>query len=181
MEKKKKIIYCSFNQDLSCVSISLENRIIIFNCEDLSLLYSYSIFALTLDMNASIIEMLYSSNIIAIVGNNEVENFSPKKVTIWGTDTNNAIMKLSFPYKIDAVKLNKSRYLSNIIRLIISIKDGIHLYNMTNLMFVHSISVNLALTRLAFSPSSEKCYLAYSDSVDKGVVNVYAAKNVIAK
>ena len=59
---------------------------------------------------AAIVEMAYSSNIVAVVGAEEKEVFSPRKLTIWTTDSNSSLCDRTFLFKIEAVKLNKSRY-----------------------------------------------------------------------
>ncbi len=57
-------------------------------------------------------EMAYSSNLVAVVGAEEKEDFSPKKLTIWATDSNTSLCERTFLFKIEAVKLNKSRLVS---------------------------------------------------------------------
>ncbi len=54
--------------------------------------------------------MAYTSNILAIVGADEKDDFSPKKLTIWTTDSNTVLCERSFLFKVEAIKLNKSRY-----------------------------------------------------------------------
>ena len=118
--------------------------------------------------------MAYTSNILAVVGVDEKDDFSPKKLTIWTTDSNSVLCERTFLFKIEAVKLNKSR-------LIACLKDKIHIYNMTNVKFLHSIDVKFSLTRLALSPSSDSPYLVYSDNIETGQVTIYDVHNLAVK
>ena len=57
----------------------------------------------------SIVEMLYSTNIIAIVGKRDRYVFVPKRLTIWDTNNETSRMDISFNTPITHVKLNKRR------------------------------------------------------------------------
>jgi len=118
--------------------------------------------------------MAYSSNILAIVGQDENENFSPKKLTIWTTDSDSVLCEREFLFKIEAVRLNKSRLLA-------CLKDKIHIYNMTNMKFLVSVNVSFTLGRLALSPSSDCPYLVYSDSIENGNLVIYDVHALIQK
>jgi len=110
--------------------------------------------------------MAYTSSILAVVGADEKDDFSPKKLTIWITDSNSVLCERTFLFKIEAVKLNKSR-------LIACLKDKIHIYNMANIKFLHSVDVKFSLARLALSPCSDSPYLIYSDNIETGLVTIY--------
>jgi len=109
MDTKTKLTYCSFNQELTCIAIGLENKFLVYDCGDFHLLYSYGSYYFNLDVGVSIVEMVYSSNLIVVVGLIEDELFSPKKATIWATNTSTCLCKLPFISKIEAIKLNRSR------------------------------------------------------------------------
>ncbi len=56
-----------------------------------------------------IVEMLYTTNIIAVVGKNERMLFTPRRLTIWDTNASSSYLEMSFPSPIIAVRLNKHR------------------------------------------------------------------------
>eukprot|EP00826_Nyctotherus_ovalis_P037314 TRINITY_DN3395_c0_g3_i1.p1 TRINITY_DN3395_c0_g3~~TRINITY_DN3395_c0_g3_i1.p1 ORF type:complete len:172 (+),score=22.47 TRINITY_DN3395_c0_g3_i1:194-709(+) len=118
--------------------------------------------------------MVYSSNLVVAVGLAEDELFSPRKATVWATNTSTCLCKLPFSSKVEAIKLNKSR-------LIACVKDGMHIYDMKTLKFIHSLAISNPLVRFALSPATENCYLVYSDNVERGIVTVYDAQNLIIK
>lgn len=165
MEPESNEILCySFNQELNCVAIGMKRSFHLFRCEDFALLYSYT------KEGASIVEMAYTTNIISIVGTPEGTNFSPQKLTIWTADTDVILCERSFLFKIEAVKVNKSR-------MVVCLKDKIHIYNTKNIKFLQEISAKLCLTRMALSPNSENCYLVYCGETE-GTVYVYDAQSL---
>lgn len=94
-----------------------------------------------------IIEMLYSTNLLAIVGadNDNSVLFSPKRLTIWNSNNSSSICEISFPYRVTAVRINKQR-------LVISIKDKIHIYDLKDTRILESIVVkNNLLGRIVLS------------------------------
>ena len=119
----------------------------------------------------SIIEMLYKTNIILLVGLNENANFSPKKITIWTTLKNTVIcISHHFSEKIIVAKINKER-------MIIGEKNRLHVYSTTSMDFLYSYNVaDITLGNLILSRNSEKNnWFCYSSYKDEGMVNVYDA------
>ena len=116
--------------------------------------------------------MLYKTNIIVLVGLEERQNFSPKKITIW-TTLKHTVLCVSnhFTSKIITVKINKQR-------MIIGEKNYLHIYDTNSMDFKYSIMVSdITLGNLILSRNSEKNnYFCYSTSKDEGMVNVYDAK-----
>lgn len=52
--------------------------------------------------------MAFTSNIVALVGAEEKDDFSPRKLTIYTTDTGCVLCERTFLFNIDAVKLNRA-------------------------------------------------------------------------
>lgn len=57
----------------------------------------------------NIVEMLYSTNIIAVVGTNERAIFTPRRLTVWDTNSQTSRADFSFNSPINYVKMNKQR------------------------------------------------------------------------
>ena len=121
----------------------------------------------------SIIEMLYKTNIILLVGLTEYSNFSPKRITIW-TTLKNTVLCIShhFTSKIITAKINKQR-------MIIGEKNYLHIYETTTMNFLYSYVISdITLGNLILSRNSEKNnWFCYSTYKDEGMVNVYDAMN----
>ena len=115
--------------------------------------------------------MLYKTNIIVLVGLEEYQNFSPKRITIW-TTLKNTVLCIShhFTSKIITAKINKQR-------MIIDEKNYLHIYATNSMNFLYSIMVpDITLGNLILSRNSEKNnWFCYSTSKDEGMINVYDA------
>jgi len=82
-----------------------------------------------------IIEMLFSTNLLAIVGmGDDPTIFSRKRLTIWNSNNYAAICEISFPSKVNAVKFNKQR-------LVVCLKDNIHIYDLKDMRVLQSLDI----------------------------------------
>ena len=117
----------------------------------------------------NIIEMLYKTNIVLLVGLTDFGEFSPKKVTIW-TTSKNLVLCSSFPFttKITVAKINK-------VRMIIGERNFLHIYSTGDMKVLHTFEISdISLGKLVLSGNSDKnVWLCFSTSKDEGVVKVY--------
>lgn len=113
--------------------------------------------------------MLYTTNLILLVGLTEFGDFSPKKITIWSTNQN-VVLCSSYPFSsnINIAKINK-------LRMIIGERNFLHIYSTGDMKILHTIDVEIVtLGKLALSPNSEKNnWVCFSSSNDEGTVKVY--------
>ena len=113
--------------------------------------------------------MMYTSNLVVLVGKEEHGDFSPKKVTIWST-SHNVVLCSSFAFsaEINIAKINK-------LRMIVGERNFLHIYSTGDMKILHTIDVGpVTLGRLVLSPNSDKNnWVCFSSKNDEGVVNVY--------
>jgi WD40 repeat protein len=113
--------------------------------------------------------MLYTTNLILLVGLAEFGDFSPRKVTIWST-SQNVVLCSSWPFlsKINIAKINKKR-------MIIGERNFLHIYTTGDMKIMITIDVGtVTLGKLVLSANSEKNnFVCYSSSSDEGMVKVY--------
>ena len=57
-----------------------------------------------------LVEMLYSTNIVAVVGKNERAVFTPRRLTLWDTNASCSRLDIAFNSNILMVKMNKKKY-----------------------------------------------------------------------
>jgi autophagy-related protein 18 len=142
----------------------------IFSTDPFQLFYESSINYIKIECGPiSIVEMLYTTNLIVLVGLADFGDFSPKRVTVWSTSQNIVLCSSSpFISKINMAKINKAR-------MIIGERNFIHIYATGNMKILHTIDVGIVnLGKLVLSPSSDKNnYVCYSSSIDEGIVKVY--------
>jgi autophagy-related protein 18 len=94
------------------------------------------------DGNVSIIEMLFSTSLVALV-------LSPRHLVIQNTKRASIICELTFPHAILAVRLNRKR-------LAVVLEQSIYLYDIANMSLIHTIETSPNPGAIcALSPSSE--------------------------
>jgi len=112
--------------------------------------------------------MLYSTNLVLLVGHSDFGDFSPRRVTIWSTNDNNVICSSwPFTHKISLAKLNKKR-------LLVLERNVLHFYSTDDMKMLHSIEVgSLTPNKITLSPNERNNFLCFSSSQDEGIVKIY--------
>ncbi|SSD58249.1 related to Autophagy-related protein 18 [Saccharomycodes ludwigii] len=148
--------YVNFNQTGSCISVGTSSGVKVFSCDPFGKFYSDE--SETLGKNGyGIVEMLFSTSLLAVVGLGEDISLSPRRLRLLNTKRDTVICEITFPTSILSIKMNKSR-------LVILLTSQIYIYDITNMRLLHTIetsSPNLA-GLIAVSPNLENNYLLYS-------------------
>ncbi|KAI8970132.1 WD40-repeat-containing domain protein [Mycotypha africana] len=148
-KSNNEILFLNFNQDFSCISIGTERGYRIYNCDPFGKCYSKQA------GGTGIVEMLFCTSLVALVGAGEHPAFSPRQLQIINTKRQTTICELSFPTAILAVKMNRRR-------LIVVLEEQIFLYDISNMKLLHTIDTNPNPNAIvALSSSSENCFIAY--------------------
>ncbi|KAL5714115.1 Autophagy-related protein 18b [Ranunculus cassubicifolius] len=156
-----RILCASFNQDNSSFVIGTKEGFKIFNSETGRLCYEKAIGAF------NIVEMLFSTSLLAIVGAGEQPSLSPRRLCLFNTMTGAAIKELNFLTSILAVRLNRKR-------VIVLLQDKTYIYDANSLAILDTVdTVPNTKGLCAFSPNLDGCYLAIPASTTKGSVLVY--------
>lgn len=143
------INFANFNQDFSCVSVGYGDGYRIFNCEPFNKCFEH------LDGSIGIVEMLFCSSLLAIVGTGETPALSPRRLKIINTKRNTTICELTFPTSILSVKMNRES-------LIVVLEETIYIYDITNIRLLHTIETPSNLTGLiSLSSAHDNNFLAY--------------------
>ncbi|XVE63470.1 hypothetical protein DITRI_Ditri07aG0023100 [Diplodiscus trichospermus] len=151
----------SFNQDNSGFAISTKDGFKIFDSNTGRLCYERAIGAFI------VVEMLYSSSLLAIVGAGEQPSLSPRRLCLFNTTTNSPLREMTFLTSILAVHLNKRR-------LVVVLQEKTYIYDSNSLAILDTVDTVPNLKGLcAFSPSLDGCFLAIPASMTKGSVLVY--------
>ncbi|KAJ2109936.1 autophagy protein [Coemansia sp. RSA 376] len=143
------LLFINFNQDYSCLSVGSKNGYKIYNCEPFGKCYARS------EGGIGIVEMLFCTSLVALVGSGDQPTLSPRRLQIINTKRQSIICELTFPTTILAVKLNRRR-------LIAVLEEQIYVYDISNMKLLHTIETPPNPTAIcAMSPSSENCFIAY--------------------
>ncbi|KAK1275502.1 Autophagy-related protein 18b [Acorus gramineus] len=155
------IICASFNQDNSCFAIATKEGFKVFDARTGRLCYERAMGAF------SIVEMLFSSSLLAIVGAGEQPALSPRRLCLFNTVTGASIRELNYLTSILAIRVNRKR-------LIVVLLEKTYIYDLNSLVILDAIdTVPNTKGLCAFSPTSEGCYLALPASTTKGSVLIY--------
>ncbi|KAI1104439.1 WD40 repeat-like protein [Jackrogersella minutella] len=134
--------FITFNQDHSCLAVGTSKGFRIYHTDPFSKIFSSD------DGNIAIIEMLFSTSLVALV-------LSPRHLIIQNTKRASVICELTFPSAVLAVRLNRKR-------LAVVLEDEIYLYDIANMSLLTNIATSPNPAAVcALSPSSEHCFLAY--------------------
>ncbi|EIE89305.1 hypothetical protein RO3G_14016 [Rhizopus delemar RA 99-880] len=148
-KSNNEILFLNFNQEFSCVSIGTKSGYRIYNCDPFGCCYSKQ------PGGIGIVEMLFCTSLVALVGGGETPAFSPRQLRIINTKRQTTICELTFPTAILAVKMNRRR-------LIVVLEEQIYLYDISNMKLLHTIDTNPNPNAICvLSPSSENCFIAY--------------------
>ncbi|KAI9366091.1 WD40-repeat-containing domain protein [Zopfochytrium polystomum] len=123
------ILFVNFNQDASCLSVGTRSGYKIFNCDPFGKFYSRT------DGGIGIVEMLFCTSLVAVVGAGEQPAFSPRRLQITNTKRQSTICELTFVTAILAVKLNRKR-------LIVVLEEHIYIYDIGNMKLLHTIDTS---------------------------------------
>ncbi|KAL8387536.1 hypothetical protein RB595_009837 [Gaeumannomyces hyphopodioides] len=134
--------FITFNQDHNCLAVGTSRGFRIYHTDPFSKIFSSD------DGNVSIIEMLFSTSLVALI-------LSPRHLIIQNTKRASVICELTFPSAVLAVRLNRKR-------LAVVLEDEIYLYDISNMSLLFTIATSPNPSAIcALSPSSENCYIAY--------------------
>ncbi|KAL5341589.1 autophagy-related protein 18 [Aspergillus crustosus] len=134
--------FVTFNQDYSYLAVATSKGFRIFTTDPFAKSYE------TKDGNIAIIEMLFSTSLVALI-------LSPRRLQITNTKRQSTICELTFPTTVLSVKLNRKR-------LVIVLEDQIYLYDIQTMKLLYTIETSPNPNAIcALSPSSDNCYLAY--------------------
>jgi len=92
-----------FNQDASCLALGSSRGYSIFNTHPFRPSLHESV------GGVGIVEMLYCTSLLALVGAGDQAGFSPRCLKIWNTKRQASLFDVAFVSKIVAVRLNRRR------------------------------------------------------------------------
>ncbi|PAV20431.1 WD40 domain containing protein [Pyrrhoderma noxium] len=147
------MLFANFNQDFSCISVGTKKGYSITNCDPFGRVHTMN------DGARGIVEMLFCTSLIALVGAADQPQSSPRKLQIVNTKRQSMICELLFPSSILAVKLNRKT-------LVVVLENEIYIYDISNMRLMHVIETTPNPEAVcALSPSADSSYLAYPSPV----------------
>ena len=111
--------YITFNQDFSQIGVAGKSGFRIYTTEPFSKTYQNS------EGDVGILEMLFSTTLVALV-------LSPRFLRIMNTKRGTTICDLTFPSRINAIRINRKR-------MIVVLEGAIYIYDIGNMKLLHQI------------------------------------------
>ncbi|KAF8102054.1 hypothetical protein N665_0201s0343 [Sinapis alba] len=130
-----ELVSVSWNQDYTCFASGTSHGFRIYNSEPFKETFRREL----KDGGFKIVEMLFRSNILALVGGGPNSQYPSNKVLIWDDHQSRCISEFSFRSEIRAVKLRRDR-------IVVVLEHKIYVYNFMDLRLLHQIE-NLANPR----------------------------------
>ncbi|XP_057475172.1 autophagy-related protein 18c-like isoform X2 [Actinidia eriantha] len=126
--EETELLSVSWNQDYGCFSTGTSCGFRIYNCDPLKETFRRDLKS----GGFGIVEMLFRSNILALVGGKFNSQYPPNKVIIWDDHQSRCIGEFSFRFEVRAVKLRRDR-------IVVVLEHKIYVYNFTDLKLLHQI------------------------------------------
>ncbi|KAF1347948.1 WD repeat domain phosphoinositide-interacting protein 2 [Delphinella strobiligena] len=140
--------YITFNQDNSYLAVGTTDGIRTYTTDPFALYFQTPHTENGSSGDVSILEMLFSTSLVALV-------LSPRLLRIVNTKRQATICELTFPTRIGALRLNRSR-------LLVVTEDLIFIYDMSSMRSLHQIvTPSNPYALCALSANSENNYIAY--------------------
>lgn len=115
------LLYISFNQTFECFAVGLTNGFRIFNCLPFGESGRKEFHG-----GIGIVEMLFRSNILALVGDGRDTHFPTSQVVLWDDRRSQSLAEVAFRQPVRAVRLHRHK-------LIVALEDEVYLYNLDDL------------------------------------------------
>ncbi|EAU83049.2 autophagy-type protein 18 [Coprinopsis cinerea okayama7 len=149
------MLFANFNQDFSITHLTL----IPIPVPASDVANVVCLCGLVDDGARGIVEMLFCTSLIALVGAGDQPQNSSRKLQIVNTKRQSMICELLFPSSILAVKMNRKT-------LVIVLETEIYIYDISNMRLLHVIETTPNPEAIcALSPSADSSYLAYPSPV----------------
>ncbi|CAG9319613.1 unnamed protein product [Blepharisma stoltei] len=155
-----ELIYTGFNQDYSCFTLGTDSGFRIFNTYPLKYCFRRDF-----PGGFGIVELLYRSNIVALVGGGKSPRYPPNKVIIWDDHQMRPTGELCFRTEVKGVKLRRDR-------AVVLLENKIYVYSMQDLKIRdHILTAPNPKGVCALSSDNDRIILATPDR-EKGKIRI---------
>ncbi|XAR66060.1 hypothetical protein NMG60_11012115 [Bertholletia excelsa] len=127
-DDETELLSVSWNQDYGCFAAGTSHGFRIYNCNPFKETFRRDLKS----GGFGIVEMLFRSNILALVGGKVNSQYPPNKVIIWDDHQTRCIGEFSFRSEVRAVKLRRDR-------IVVVLEHKIYVYNFMDLKLLHQI------------------------------------------
>lgn len=123
-----ELLSVSWNQDYGCFAAGTSRGFRIYNCDPFKETFRRDLKS----GGFGIVEMLFRSNILVLVGVKANSQYPPNKVVIWDDHQSRCIGEFAFRSDVRAVKLKRDR-------IVVVLEHKIYVYSFMDLKLLHQI------------------------------------------
>ncbi|ELP92139.1 WD repeat domain phosphoinositide-interacting protein, putative [Entamoeba invadens IP1] len=156
----QSILCISFNQDYSCFALGTTRGFCVFGIEQTRLRER---FKRNFNGGVGIIELLYKSNLVALVGGGPQPVFPPTKLIIWDDYQNKGIAELEYDSPVRAARLKRDI-------IVVVVDTSVFVYDFRNLNLRQTFKTCPNPRGLIAVSSSDKKIIAYPSTEDGKVI-----------
>ena len=156
-DAKSEILALSFNQDHTFLAVASSRGAVICRCHPFDIVHEL------FELGAvGIAEMLFSTNLLALVGSGTNPKFSTRTLKIWDTDAQAELFSINFADAIIGVRLNRKR-------LVVVLRTKLQVFDIEGALVCSFPHLKELETRdnpqgiCALSANEGTCRLAYPD------------------
>lgn len=109
---KELLLNINFNQDGSCFAIGTEKGFKIFTSSPFKEYSDRSIHKFKIDLDGGLgkVEMLYKSNVVALLGGGKKPKYTSNKIVLWDDSQQKVITEIRLNNEVVNVKLKKEKF-----------------------------------------------------------------------
>ncbi|KAF4325474.1 hypothetical protein BBO99_00002037 [Phytophthora kernoviae] len=159
------LLFLSFNQEASCISVGTRQGFGIYNCEPFGKCFQENIGGI------GIAEMLYCTSLVALVGAGDQPAFSPRRLRVWNTKTGAAICDLNFVTAVLAVRMNRQR-------LVAVLERKIYIFDISTMKILETLDTSPNPKALCVLSPHDNGHLAFPSGASPGEIVLYDANNL---
>ncbi|KAB2630196.1 autophagy-related protein 18a-like [Pyrus ussuriensis x Pyrus communis] len=123
-----KLHHLSFNQDHVCFSVATDSGFRVYNCNPVRELFRRD----SGQRGVGMVQMLFRSQILALVGGGPDPIYPPNKVMMWDDKESRCYAELAFRSEVRSVRLRRDQ-------IVVVLEHKIFLYSITSLTLEHQI------------------------------------------
>ncbi|WOK95888.1 hypothetical protein Cni_G04595 [Canna indica] len=156
-----ELLSVNWNQNYECLSVGTRDGFRIYNCDA----FTEALRRNLQGWGFKIVEMLFRSDIMALVGSAANSPYPPNNVLIWSDSRRRFISELRFRSNVRGVKLREDY-------IVIVLENKIYVYNFTDLVLVHEITTHSNLKGLCCISHHSNNWVLVCPGKDRGEVRV---------
>lgn len=162
-KRQKQLTFAGFSQDASLIAVASPQGYRLYQTDPFKKVFESA------SSGVGLIEMLFNTSLLALVGSGEQPSFSPRKVVVYNTLQDKEIFEVNCASTILAVKLNKTR-------LVAVLETKIYIFDLSSMKILATLDTpKNPLGVCALSPDETRNYLIYPGSESKGELLLYDA------